>query len=212
MDTVRPHTRGQHSKAGHYQIVAAAGTGKTTTLELLAQRLVKVGHNVLYLVYNKSAQKDAEDRFALRLGSDSGKVKCMTMHSAALKHLKADANFDQSKISEDDQSIKKAILSEFSSEIIQFLRLPQSLTAKQRKRKMDLCAWWIFKTLLYWAQSSGSLKDFGQIYKYTYYPCKLNHYRKFGKDHGGFYVEMASRVYKETVNPESGSRSRFPLS
>jgi superfamily I DNA/RNA helicase len=40
------------------RVTAAAGTGKTTTLEMASTELLKNGHRVLYLVFNKAAQEE----------------------------------------------------------------------------------------------------------------------------------------------------------
>lgn len=60
----------------HVRIVQAfAGTGKTTTLRMLAERLL--GKRVLYLAFTKANQIDAEKKFGRG-------VKCLTTHALAM--------------------------------------------------------------------------------------------------------------------------------
>lgn len=61
------------ARGDHLIIEALAGTGKTTTLELLSHRLTGKG---LYLAFNRSIAKEAEQRFA-------GNVICRTYHGYA---------------------------------------------------------------------------------------------------------------------------------
>ena len=63
----------------NFKIKAFAGTGKTTTLELIAKELAtKKG---LYIAYNKSIQSDAHKKFGKN-------VTCVTAHSLAYAFLK----------------------------------------------------------------------------------------------------------------------------
>lgn len=61
------------AKGGHLVIEALAGTGKTTTLEMLSHRLRGKG---LYLAFNRSIAKEAQQRFA-------NNVLCRTIHGYA---------------------------------------------------------------------------------------------------------------------------------
>jgi hypothetical protein len=61
------------------RIEARAGTGKTTTMEMLAERLAK-RERVLYLVFGKNAQTDARSK--LRRVADA-----LTVHGLALKSV-----------------------------------------------------------------------------------------------------------------------------
>lgn len=58
-------------------IAAAAGTGKTTTLRLIAEQTNRRG---LYLAYNKASQLDAEASFP-------SNIECRTSHSVAYRWL-----------------------------------------------------------------------------------------------------------------------------
>src|SRR5260370_33543798 len=60
------------------RIDAYAGTGKTTTLQLLAASSQKHG---LYLAFNRSIADEAKDRFPAR-------VTCATSHSLAFRGVR----------------------------------------------------------------------------------------------------------------------------
>src|SRR5690554_3272600 len=61
------------ARGDHLVIEALAGTGKTSTLELLSHRMKGRG---LYLAFNRSIAKEAQRRF-------SGNVTCRTIHGFA---------------------------------------------------------------------------------------------------------------------------------
>lgn len=63
-------------KNGRLKILAGAGTGKTSTLELMGREL---GGRRLFLVYNKDAQRDAARRF-------SSNVTVLTPHALAYRN------------------------------------------------------------------------------------------------------------------------------
>lgn len=65
------------SQGEHLVIEALAGTGKTTTLEMLSHRLKGKG---LYLAFNRSIAKEAQRRFA-------SNVTCRTIHGYAFAQL-----------------------------------------------------------------------------------------------------------------------------
>jgi superfamily I DNA/RNA helicase len=75
-----------------FKIVAFAGTGKTTTIEMLAAALAP--KSVLYLVFNKAAQREAEARFAAQ-----PHVKTMTANALAYATL---ARSDRSRLQNDN--------------------------------------------------------------------------------------------------------------
>lgn len=62
---------------GDLAVVAGAGTGKTTTLLLMAEATRKTG---LYLAFNRAVAKDAGRRFGAH-------VKCRTAHSIAFNAI-----------------------------------------------------------------------------------------------------------------------------
>lgn len=61
-----------------FKIVAYAGTGKTTTLQMISQALPQ--RRGLYLAFNKAIATHAQQRF-------SGRVDCRTFHSLAYRHV-----------------------------------------------------------------------------------------------------------------------------
>lgn len=60
-----------------FKIVAYAGAGKTTTLNLIAERLHGRG---VYLAFNKSIASEAQEKFPAH-------VDCRTFHSLAFRHV-----------------------------------------------------------------------------------------------------------------------------
>ena len=78
-------------------IIAAAGTGKTTTLQMLSKEIIKKfpSYTILYCAFNKVAQEDASRRFG-------PKVLCKTLHALAFRwfrELHADVKVE---VQEDD--------------------------------------------------------------------------------------------------------------
>ena len=60
----QPEIIAQNNNVGKIvRVISGTGTGKTSTLVLLAEELVKRKENVLYLVFNNKSQLDAERRF-----------------------------------------------------------------------------------------------------------------------------------------------------
>ena len=87
------------------RVTAAAGTGKTTTLEHVAKQMLKLGHVVKYLTFSKSAAEDAQSRMPNDIN-----MQTSTIHSCAMQlsfpksgqrvklfeasHMGEDAKFD----------------------------------------------------------------------------------------------------------------------
>jgi hypothetical protein len=76
------------ARGGSLKINAYAGTGKTSTLELLAHRSRLQGQ---YLAFNASIVRDAKQRFPSR-------VNCSTTHSLALKLIRPQFDGDSGKL------------------------------------------------------------------------------------------------------------------
>ena len=75
--------------AGHrVKINARAGTGKTATMQMLAEKLHGEGESVLYLAFNSRTKKEA----SLKLGSAA---KAMTVHAFALSCVPQDHGISQ---------------------------------------------------------------------------------------------------------------------
>ncbi|KAJ3131177.1 hypothetical protein HK100_006689 [Physocladia obscura] len=177
------------------RIVAGAGTGKTTTLCLLAQALADRGHQILYIVFNKAAQSDAESRFR-NLGS---RVVCRTMHAAALRYL-ALPHPDFKIVPVDDAVVKTAIETQYKSHVFAWIDTnwqppagDPKTRAKARENLAKLVLFYIFKTLESWyrgVEKPEKLRD-----KWlTYYPAKLKHQR-LGFSPGTFYVDTALEIW-----------------
>ena len=73
---------------GNLRIDAYAGTGKTTTLRLLAAK--KPGR-ALYLAFNRSIAAEAQQRFP-------SYVKCATMHSVAFRGVRKSLQYPEWKL------------------------------------------------------------------------------------------------------------------
>ncbi len=81
----------QHQQ-GHAKVIAVAGAGKTSTLSLFIQHKLLSGQNprrMLVIMYNKSAQREFEQKLTGLLQQDSGFVSARpqirTFHSLGLK-------------------------------------------------------------------------------------------------------------------------------
>ncbi len=72
------------------RIDAYAGTGKTTTLRLLAESTPKRG---LYLAFNRSIAAEAAERFPTR-------VRCATAHSLAFRGVKRALGYPEWKLTD----------------------------------------------------------------------------------------------------------------
>jgi superfamily I DNA/RNA helicase len=83
-----PGPSGSRPSSGPIRVTAAAGTGKTTTLESLAVKLHLLGHtSIAYATFNKAAAADAIRRFK-ELGDFT--VDARTIDSFAARALRED--------------------------------------------------------------------------------------------------------------------------
>ena len=176
------------------RVIAGAGTGKTSTLELLSHELQAAGHRVIYLVFNKSAQQDARRRFGV-----SDTFDCLTIHALALRHLQLPEGL-LSIDPVDDHVLQRRIEEMYKKRVYQWLYPQVNVSDKARMRQVveslaETALFWIFKTLLGWQRSSKNLKELSNP-RNTYYPCVLNHSRIMGfQDYGSFYVDLAKEVW-----------------
>ncbi|KAI8622566.1 P-loop containing nucleoside triphosphate hydrolase protein [Chytriomyces sp. MP71] len=190
------------------RIVAGAGSGKTTTLQLLAEQLVKKhDHKILYLVYNKVAQADAEERFR----SISANVTCRTMHAAALNYLVSPTS-DFVLRPVDDGVVQRKIEETYTDRISDWLTRNfrgQNNDESGRRRKKNnghdadkahnarvkLCLFYVFKTLEFWYRSVQSRDKLTQSDFWTYFPAKLRHKNGWNFSHEKFYVNLAGEIW-----------------
>lgn len=186
------------------RIIAGAGTGKTTTLKLLSEQLLK-GQNmkILYLVFNKQAQADANDRFKNLSGT--GTIDCKTMHGAALQGLQKISSDDRPPLSIcTDPELQRKIQELFTNRITRWLGENGVFSANKGKKEMaafdfkvQLAAFYIFKTLESFYRSSEPLESLTGSDKLTYYVAKAKHQEKIGfPDAGQFYSSAAAEVWQ----------------
>jgi superfamily I DNA/RNA helicase len=201
------------------RITAAAGTGKTTTLELMSSELLKKGHlsnNVCYLTFNKTAVADAK----LRL---SHHVLCKTLHSCAFEFIKVDyKNFYPM----DDTTLESQIGIICSRNIENFLRnmpLKDKRDHQINKRTIKTVSFNIRKTVETFLTSKKTVaKGFDPtVFGTTYLPA-LNWHKGQGRQalpHGlevkqdneikQFYTENAKLVWDAMNKPSDGSAPKI---
>jgi hypothetical protein len=183
------------------RVIAGAGTGKTTTLELLSAELLKLNQKILYLVYNKEAQREAISRF-----SNHPNLDCYTTHAAAMKFLNRSENTQ--KIPTDGRLLQEKIKSFYKDDIKLYLTKNSPLFNNSRKKKallvsISLVGFWIFKTLETWIRTSK------RALERNYYPIDKNqrgHQDRFKFPPGNFYMEKAMDVWERIW------RGEFPVS
>jgi hypothetical protein len=163
-------------------ILAAAASGKTTTMVALVEALCAYGHGTkpgeytLYAMFNKNAADDGNWKLSTSLsGFAQSSVDCRTSHSAALKYnaeLERNVRFPSRSHSRDrgeqfrceewtQQQIEAYVMKICGDEISNFLlggeQTPADSEGQQRlRRDEELCAFWIYKTWLSWVQKAGA--------------------------------------------------------
>ncbi|KAJ3356479.1 hypothetical protein HDU83_000829 [Entophlyctis luteolus] len=181
------------------RIVAGAGTGKTTTLCMLAEALARNGHHILYLVYNKAAQNDAQARF-----KKIGKVTCCTMHAAALRFLRRPTpDFEINPV--DDVVVRMKIDQEYETRASTWLaenwrfetNSNRPSQGPNQEKMTQLVLFYIFKTLEGWYRSAKPLQELHNTWN-TYYPAKIKHRDLF--DPGTFYIDAARDIWTRMWN------------
>ncbi|GBG35084.1 F-box DNA helicase protein 1 [Hondaea fermentalgiana] len=182
------------------RVTAAAGTGKTTTLEALAEHLLEKGHqDITYLTFNRAAASDG----AARLPS---KVECRTLHSQAISSLELPHYLNI----ESESKVESLIRKNFRQDIAHMLRTldsSQSILLASEKVKL---AFFIRKTLDRFTASKDSLENgFSSQNEYnTYYPARLHHQQEdhLPSDVGDFYTRAAREVY-DLLKPDPDGNS-----
>ena len=125
------------------RVIAAAGTGKTTTIIEMAKRHLTLGNRPLYVVFNKSAQVDAVRRF------NDSRVEVRTMHSLAWKlcGMGDDPEARGRNTLRYEKDMDGFCLQHFGDDIDRFLRKagvdPRDAGYKIRRER----AFWIWKTM-----------------------------------------------------------------
>jgi superfamily I DNA/RNA helicase len=153
------------------RITAAAGTGKTTTLELMSSELLRKGHlsnNVCYLTFNKTAVFDARKRL-------SYDVLCKTLHSCAFEIMGVDYDNFQPM---DDTALDSQIGIFCATNIDYFLRNMPLKDKNNRdnpfkNRAIKSVIFYIRKTINTFLMSKKSvLEGFNwTVFGTTYYPA-----------------------------------------
>jgi superfamily I DNA/RNA helicase len=191
------------------RVIAGAGTGKTTTLELLSAELLKRNQKILYLVYNKEAQREAISRF-----SNHHNLDCFTTHAAAMKFMSN--RKDTTQKPSDDGVLRDKIKSFYKQDIEKYLTSYSPIFRKNAANNEDaaktkkflfgnvnLIGFWIFKTLQSWIRTSK------RTLERNYYPIDKNqrgHQDRFKFPPGNFYMEKAMDVWERIW------RGEFPVS
>ncbi len=163
------------------RVVAAAGTGKTTTLVHIVRRLqAEASHKrILYLVYNKEFQLQAQRS----LGTS---VTCLTLDACAGRYGFQDAVLGWQRL--EDKEFKRGVGEMLRAEIDKMSWVDDS------KREADtptaeiqkaLMVRWVLKTLSLWMQRSlvfeqiFEMHDEGTVFinqrkkMFLFYPCYL---------------------------------------
>jgi superfamily I DNA/RNA helicase len=157
---------------GHIvRITAAAGTGKTTTMRMVADKLVQLDHDsVLYLVFNRAAERDAHERMPRSIG-------CSTIHAQAKRLLKFQD--DHMKLMDDSEMIA-FVLERMRAEMDDFLSTMEDRHKTYRMRR--LVAFWIYKTLVRFMQSNDDeATGFDPAVFWTCYFPAVEHYAGKGR-------------------------------
>jgi hypothetical protein len=167
-----------------------------------------MGSDILYLVFNRVAQEDAEKRMA------GESISCVTIHGCALRAvrehlplLRFDVMCDERESSEKISQLMATVLD----------RLPWQAGSKpgavRRDRKV-LCSW-VRKTLDRWLHSSQG-RDGLSDEQLCFYPAKREFQSQRGKGQisclaskprPSFYVEQARRLWE---GMERGEWGRLP--
>ena len=194
------------------RVTAGAGTGKTTTLEHLAMRLLDEGHkSILYCVFNRAAAKDAKARLPKQ-------VMVKTVHASAYTAL-ADADFD-----EDEEEMVLATESRMEKEIEKLCRtdvdemVENVVNAKQKLKARRLVLFFIKKTLANFCRGAECMQRFMKSNYSTYYPAKLWHGGKHDriktpegirKNPGSFYIDCARAVWESLLSSGAGGKGKL---
>jgi superfamily I DNA/RNA helicase len=166
------------------RVTAAAGTGKTTTMEAVTERLLELGHPmVMYVTFTREQKKDAEARFAKALGEKyPGRVHVKTLHGLAGELLGVKM---VDRINEGN--LERLTLQLFRDDIDEFLLQGGVNNAKFKVRRQR--AFWIAKTMMSFLQNKTP-EDDAAAFK-MYYPARL-------------YYEGEKRLDKNT--PEAAAK------
>ena len=172
------------------RVTAAAGTGKTFTMEAVAERLLELGHKkVMYVTFTRAQKKDAEARFRKALGERyPGGVEVKTLHALAGELICAP---HKERISQGN--LERLTLQLFGDDIDEFLCLGGVRNAGFKVRRQR--AFWIAKTMVKFLQNSlceNDPKAFDM-----YYPARLHYEGNSEKRLESTTLEEAERFFRE---------------
>mmetsp|Transcript_839 Transcript_839/g.1519 ORF Transcript_839/g.1519 Transcript_839/m.1519 type:complete len:811 (-) Transcript_839:574-3006(-) len=212
------------------RVRAAAGTGKTTTLQQLVSALASFGHKKLsYVTFNKSAAQDAERRFVKdpTIKATGAVCDCRTTHSAAFG---AWMNYTDTKLGnpDDEVAIDNLIESTLSEDIDHFLapllsdkNLSKQTAVGVRKQVIVYIRKQISNEFLFRACDATSCFAVSKTYYPAkkehqtndtllnkYIPSKVTNWQPFDIP---FYVESAKKIWNQLNldNDNPSTRRRF---
>ena len=184
------------STAKVVRVIAGAGTGKTSTMVLLAKELLERKERILYLVFNKQAQLDAQAKFK----GLSGIIHCKTLHSAAKSNIiLPNPSFKGLDQVVDEWPLRTQIAEDLAPEIELWLESRPSKKNSKRniEKNVELVHFWVYKTLEGWLRSAHPESKLSDTFM-TYYPAKMNHQKYLGfENFGTFYIEKAALIWKK---------------
>jgi len=162
-------------------VMAAAGTGKTTTIFHTIAKLIDLGHDrVVYIVFNKAAAVEAIERISKipELKDHSWKINVQTTHAVAQSSWKQHCESPITKFNlKDESDLEDLIEDKFSGDILSFLDFEGNdgpgtkITADEARRQV---LFFIRKQFIQkFVQTSN--KGFPSTYDnfVLYYPIKL---------------------------------------
>ena len=194
------------------KVIAAAGSGKTTTMQEVAERMLEIGHpKVTYVTFTREQKKDAKARFRRTFQEkeiDHNLIDVRTLHGLAGHLLGVGYN---SVCWMNEGELERETLRQFQQHIDKFLREGGVKNAGYRVRRER--AFWIAKTMVRFLQNS--LHENNEQAFDIYYPAR-RYYDGNGKDKKlekntteqaiDFYRKCAKQLWdKLKVNLETGT-------
>eukprot|EP00039_Didymoeca_costata_P006799 m.93302 g.93302 ORF g.93302 m.93302 type:complete len:719 (+) comp13397_c0_seq3:188-2344(+) len=181
-------------------ITSAAGTGKTTTMKHLADKLGELGHKqVAYLIFNKAAQLEAAKSF-----NYFGTTRCRTFHAVARELKIQYKELGHERL--DDTGIERFIRNNFS-DVIEDKILSDVPQPKRKVWLIKRITYLVRKTLERFLHSDKSMGYFDlNPEEFTCYEAKKFHENSrvpgLRCTPGKAYGEIAFRVYEEITSKQ----------